>query len=114
MTRIGILGVAHMHIDAYTENVRAAGAEIVGAYDWDGERGRAWCQRHNVRFFADISALLDAAPDGVIICSETSFHRQLAEHAARPASASCARSRWVSGGPTARPSSPPATGPASC
>jgi predicted dehydrogenase len=80
--RIGILGVAHLHIDSYIGNLRAAGADVVGIHDWDRERGSAWGRRHQVPFFADADQLIQQRPDGVVICSETAFHRDLAERAA--------------------------------
>jgi predicted dehydrogenase len=82
MTRIGLLGVAHLHVDAYIGNLRAAGAEVVGVTDADPVRGRQWAARHAVPWFDGPDALLAAGVDGVVVCSETSRHRPLVEAAA--------------------------------
>lgn len=80
--RIGLLGVAHLHVDAYIGNLRAAGATVVGATDADPVRGRQWAAAHGVAWFGSPGELLAAGVDGVLICSETSRHRPLVEEAA--------------------------------
>ncbi|NMH97390.1 Gfo/Idh/MocA family protein [Pseudonocardia acidicola] len=85
MARIGILGVAHLHVDAYIVNLRAAGAEVVGVHDWDAERGAAWGAQHSVAFFGDVDRLLREDLDGVVVCAETLHHRALVERAAAAA-----------------------------
>jgi predicted dehydrogenase len=82
MERIAILGVAHLHVDAYIANLRASSAEVIGVYDWDAERGSAWAAAHAVPYYADPQVLLAEGIDGVIICSETAHHRELVELAA--------------------------------
>jgi predicted dehydrogenase len=82
MARIGILGVAHLHVDAYIQNLRAAGAEVVGGYDRDPERGRAWGAKNAVTHVGSVEQLLGQGVDGVIVCAETVFHRELVEQAA--------------------------------
>jgi len=83
MVRIGILGVAHLHVDTYAGNLRAAGAEVVGVHDVDAVRGAGWGARHGVPFFADLDELLATGLDGVVVCSETALHVTMVEAAAR-------------------------------
>jgi predicted dehydrogenase len=80
--RIGLLGVAHLHVDAYIHNLRAAGATVIGVTDLDPVRGRQWAHAHEVDWYADVSDLLSLAPDGVVVCSETVRHRRDVEAAA--------------------------------
>ncbi len=82
MIRIGILGVAHLHVDSYVNNLRVAGVDVVGVYDVDSVRGRGWAAKHEVNFFADLDDLISADLDGVLICSETSRHVELVDAAA--------------------------------
>jgi predicted dehydrogenase len=79
MVRIGILGVAHLHADAYVENLRASQAEVVGVFDGDAERGRRWAGKHGAPFFATVEALIAEGLDGVVVCSETLHHVELVE-----------------------------------
>jgi predicted dehydrogenase len=72
--RIGLLGVAHLHVDAYVDNLRHAGAEVVGVTDRDPERGLRWAQDHEVAWFEARDDLLSARLDGVVVCSETARH----------------------------------------
>jgi predicted dehydrogenase len=80
--RIGLLGVAHLHVDAYVENLRTAGAEVVGVTDHDESRGQRWASLHGVPWCADPASVLGLAPDGVVVCSETARHRGDVEAAA--------------------------------
>jgi predicted dehydrogenase len=82
MARIGILGVAHLHVDAYIGNLRAAGAEVVGVHDRDATRARAWGRRFGVEVHEDLDRLLAAGLDAVVVCSETAHHAELVEKAA--------------------------------
>jgi predicted dehydrogenase len=87
MTRIGILGVAHLHVDAYIGNLRAAGADVVGVYDHDPVRARAWGHRFGVTAQDDLDVLLAGGLDAVVVCAETARHVELVE---RAAAAGCA------------------------
>ena len=87
MVRIGILGVAHLHVDSYVDNLRAAGAVVAGICDPDPLRARSWGARHDVVVHDDVDGLLAEGLDGVVVCSETVYHRDLVE---RAASAGCA------------------------
>jgi predicted dehydrogenase len=80
--RIGILGVAHLHVDAYIGNLRAAGADVVGVHDGDALRGRMWGARHGVAVHEDVDRLVAADLDAVVVCSETVHHADLVEKAA--------------------------------
>lgn len=86
MVRVGILGVAHLHVDAYVGNLRTSGAVVAGVYDPDPQRARSWGARNEVDV-QDIDSLLDSKLDGVVICSETAHHCALVE---RAAAAGCA------------------------
>lgn len=82
--RIGIMSFAHHHAEAYIYNLRhISGVEVMGVADEDANRGRRFAQQHGAPFFATYEALLDAKPDGVIICSENNKHRPLVELSAR-------------------------------
>ncbi|MCI0519730.1 MAG: Gfo/Idh/MocA family oxidoreductase, partial [Chloroflexi bacterium] len=48
----------------------------------DARRGEEFAFRNAARFFPSYEALLEARPDGVIVCSENSRHRALVEMAA--------------------------------
>ena len=74
--RIGLLSAAHLHVDAYVANLRAAGAEVVGLTDDDPGRGRAWCTAHGVPWVDSTDELLSRDLDGVVVCSETAAHRR--------------------------------------
>jgi predicted dehydrogenase len=87
MPRVGLLGVAHLHVDAYVGNLRAAGADVVGVYDRDALRARLWGAEYGVAPYGDLDELLSARLDAVVVCSETSEHADLVE---RAADASCA------------------------
>jgi predicted dehydrogenase len=80
--RIAILGVAHLHVDAYVQNLRNAGAEIVGVFDWDTERGCTWARNESLPYFSSAESLVAEGVDGVVVCSETVHHRALVEVAA--------------------------------
>lgn len=82
MERIGILGVAHLHVDAYIQNLREAGAQVVGVYDWDAARGAAWARKYGVAYYPDADELLAQGVDGVLVCAETLHHRAMVEKAA--------------------------------
>ena len=56
-------------------------AEVVGVWDDDGGRGRAFCEGHGLRFVDDAKHLL-AEVDAVVICSENMKHIEHIELAA--------------------------------
>lgn len=82
--KIGILSFAHLHAESYVQNLRAAAnVELIGVADENEARGRYFAAQFGVKLFPSAEALLAAAPDGVIVCSENAKHRPLVELAAR-------------------------------
>ncbi|MCG3142645.1 MAG: Myo-inositol 2-dehydrogenase [Anaerolineae bacterium] len=81
--KIGILSFAHLHAEAYIQNVRAMpGVELLGIADDDAARGQHFAQTFGARYFDSYAALLAARPDAVLVCSENNHHRALVEMAA--------------------------------
>ena len=81
--KIGIMSFAHHHADAYIQNLRLLpGVELLGVADVDAERGQTYAKGSGSKFFPSYADLLEAKPDGVIICSENNQHRPLVEMAA--------------------------------
>lgn len=81
--KIGILSFAHHHGEAYISNLRRMdNVELLGVADDDTTRGEALAKQHEARYFPSYEALLEAKPDGVIICTENNRHRSLVEMAA--------------------------------
>jgi len=82
--RIGILSFAHLHAEAYINNLRAApGVEMIGIADENLERGTKYAQVFGAHLFDSYADLLAAKPDAVLVCSENSRHRALVELAAQ-------------------------------
>jgi predicted dehydrogenase len=83
MIRIGILSFAHHHGEAYISNLRRMdGVELIGVADDDPMRGQTIAAQNQARYFHTYDDLLEAKPDGVIICTENNRHRPLVEMAA--------------------------------
>jgi len=83
MIRIGILSFAHHHGEAYISNLRRMdGVELLGVADDDPMRGQTIAAQNQARYFHSYEDLLDAKPEGVIICTENNRHRSLVEMAA--------------------------------
>ncbi|HLU59817.1 MAG TPA: Gfo/Idh/MocA family oxidoreductase [Pseudonocardia sp.] len=88
--RIGVMSLAHLHAVGYVgllsgfADVELAVADPDAAQRPPGESGgRAFAERLGVtRYFDSYADLLDWGPDGVVICSENSRHRELTELAA--------------------------------
>lgn len=81
--KIGILSFAHHHGEAYISNLRRMdNVELLGVADDDITRGETLAKQHEARYFPSYEALLEAKPDGVIICTENNRHRALVEMAA--------------------------------
>ncbi len=82
MVKIGILSVAHMHVNAYAAQIkRLPDAELVGIWDDNAERRARQAGHYGVPPFEDPDVLL-AACDAVVICAENARHRALCERAA--------------------------------
>jgi predicted dehydrogenase len=81
--KIGIMSFAHLHAEAYIQNLHAIdGVEVLGIADEDAERGSRFAGLFQTRYYDSYEQLLDDQPDGVIVCSENSKHRPLVEMAA--------------------------------
>jgi predicted dehydrogenase len=83
MIKIGILSFAHHHGEAYISNLRRMdGVELFGVADDDQARCQKIASQNEARYFPSCEDLLDAKPDGVIICTENNRHRAPVEMAA--------------------------------
>ncbi|MFN8377558.1 MAG: Gfo/Idh/MocA family oxidoreductase [Anaerolineae bacterium] len=81
--RIGILSVAHLHAEAYVDNLKhSPGVELIGIADDDTERASRFAASHHVQAYGSVAELLTDQPDGVVICSENSRHAPLVRAAA--------------------------------
>lgn len=81
--KIGIMSFAHLHAEGYINNLRTLpGVEMIGIADDDLKRGEHFAQQFNAPLFRSYEELLEAKPDGVVICSENNKHRLLVEMAA--------------------------------
>ncbi len=88
--RIGVMSLAHLHALSYIGLLSGRPDVEVAVTDPDaglrpsGESGgRALAERLGVtRYFDTYRELLDWRPDGVVVCSENSRHRELTELAA--------------------------------
>ena len=79
--RIGVMSFAHVHTPGFVAILASMGCELVGA-DHDAERAAAAGQRYGIEIAPDYDALLDRDLDGVVICAENVYHRELTEKAA--------------------------------
>jgi predicted dehydrogenase len=83
MIKIGILSLAHHHGEAYISNLRGMqGVELLGVADDDPMRGQTIAAQNRAQYFHTYEDLLEAKPDGVIVCTENTRHRPLVEMAA--------------------------------
>jgi predicted dehydrogenase len=83
MIRIGILSFAHHHGEAYISNLRSMeGVELLGVADDDPMRGQTIAAQNRAQYFHTYDDLLEAKPDGLIICTENNRHRPFVEMAA--------------------------------
>lgn len=83
--RVGILGFAHGHVNAYCNVWRdrpELGVRVVAAWDHDAERLRANAENYGLQACPTVEALLDAGVDAFVVASETSMHADLVERAA--------------------------------
>jgi predicted dehydrogenase len=82
--RLGLMSFAHVHAEAYVENVRGIpDAQLVGAADDDRARGEHFAAKIGVQSFPTYQDLLAQHLDGVMVCSENTRHRALVEMAAQ-------------------------------
>ncbi len=81
--RIGILSLAHMHAFSYAARLKQLpDVDLVGVADTVAERGRSGAEQFGTAYYDNYDALLAQRLDGVIICAENSYHRELVELAA--------------------------------
>jgi predicted dehydrogenase len=82
--RLGLMSFAHVHAEAYVDNVRGMpDAQLVGAADDDRARGEHYATKLGVPSYPTYQDLLAQHLDGVIVCAENARHRVLVEMAAR-------------------------------
>ncbi|QHW33367.1 Gfo/Idh/MocA family oxidoreductase [Paenibacillus rhizovicinus] len=81
--KIGLLGVAHMHVYAYVHGLRKLGVEIAGVAEADETRGRQAANDFGTHWEQDYEKLLATDIDAVVICSENALHREIAVAAAQ-------------------------------
>ena len=85
MKTLAMLGVAHIHTPGFVKRLNERDSEFIVNAVWDAqpERARIGASHVKSQAVADYRAILaDAAVDAVIICAETSLHRELAVAAA--------------------------------
>src|SRR5690349_13295549 len=85
--RIGILGFAHGHVDAYINAWRKPkrpSAQVVAGWDHDFQRVAKAKDEYDITMYDTPEDLLSAAKiDAVVIAAETSMHAELVEMSAR-------------------------------
>jgi predicted dehydrogenase len=80
--RIGMMSFAHLHAEDYIQNLRKVpDVEMIGLADDNTERGQRFGSQYKARYFPGYDALLREKPDGVVVCSENSRHRELVDMA---------------------------------
>ncbi|WP_457637662.1 Gfo/Idh/MocA family protein [Oceanithermus sp.] len=81
--RVGIMSFAHLHAEAYVQNLRRIpGVEVIGFSDTDAERGKYFSKAFGLRWFWTHEDLLAEQPDAVVVTSENATRRSLVEMAA--------------------------------
>ncbi len=81
--RIGLVSTAHLHCSSYAHHfARHERTSMVGVWDNDGERGKGFAQSRDLKFFHNLSDLLDAC-DAVAISSENNRHLEHIELCAK-------------------------------
>jgi Predicted dehydrogenases and related proteins len=73
--KIGIIGVAHMHVYSYLQQFRDQQVQITGVFDHDQPRAERFAEEKKLVHFTTIVALLETDCDTVVICSENIFHK---------------------------------------
>lgn len=73
--KTAIYGAWHVHAPEYTRYAKEYG-EVVGVYDADAERRKAFCAELGVKEFSTPEELLESEAEGVIVCSATSTHAE--------------------------------------
>ncbi len=84
--KIGIMGFAHGHVNAYCNVWRdrpELDVQVVAAWDHDAGRLKANAEAYGLSAHSDIAAFLAEDTRAVVVASETSLHAELVEQAAR-------------------------------
>ncbi|GGR06891.1 Gfo/Idh/MocA family protein [Deinococcus ruber] len=80
--RLALLGVAHVHAQGYAALLRGReDVRLLGFSEADPEAARVFAAESGLNALP-LADLLNARPDGVIVCSETVHHLSLVEAAA--------------------------------
>jgi predicted dehydrogenase len=82
MMKIGIMSFAHLHAEAYVQNIKAIpDVEMIGFVDSDESRVEKFGRQFQVSATTDFEKFFSENPDGVIICSENNAHLPMVEMA---------------------------------
>ncbi len=82
MIRIGIMSFAHLHAEAYIDNIRSQSAvKWIGFVDDDPARVEKYANQYQTYATTDFDNFFAERPDGVIICSENNARLQMVEMA---------------------------------
>ncbi len=71
--KVAIYGVWHVHADDYTQAALEHG-EVIGVYEEDEARRKAFCEKYALPEFTTPEALLASDAEGVIVCSSSDTH----------------------------------------
>jgi predicted dehydrogenase len=83
MLRIGLVTCAHLHVLSYIQVLKGrADAAVVGIWDHDEARGKAFAEQQGIRYFPTYEELLEASV-AVCIVSENKLHAQHGIQAAK-------------------------------
>jgi predicted dehydrogenase len=83
MTRVGVVGLAHVHAAGYADVLAALdGVEFVGASEPDASLRSRWADESGLPAFPEHGALIDAGIDAAIISTATNEHRPVVEQLA--------------------------------
>ncbi len=86
MRNIGVLGFAHGHVMAYAPKWAEHpewGVQVTAGWDHDAARGKTNCEKLGAKQYDSVAELLASGVDGVVISSETAYHAELVEQAAK-------------------------------
>lgn len=67
MARMALAGVGHWHAGMHLEAARAAGAEVVAAWDWDLAVAAGFAAKHGVANPPTVAALIAQKPDLTVV-----------------------------------------------
>ncbi|MBV7391427.1 Gfo/Idh/MocA family oxidoreductase [Enterococcus sp. ALS3] len=76
--KVGILGVAHMHVQSYFRELKRANIEITGVYDHCEVAAKEFCNDKKIPWFLTVAEVLATDCDTILVCSENVFHKELA------------------------------------